>query len=283
MAVVNPLFLSVDWDFFVEYNSNDYDFQHSESPLYSGLLWNVRFQNGFFVDEDITKTITLSKKPPQAITFWETLGHLGYRLSRDKTEMSVDDSHASAASFFLTKAIKREIDVVHFDAHADIGYGGPDHALDQTRRLLEKDLTECGSWLLAVAMRIPVNLTIVYPQWRGLREWEGEFKNPSTDKRLRQFKSWRTVVYNEDELRLKKPRLVNRVFVARSGAWTPPWLDDKYIDLVMRSGLKHISRDIEATKDNWRNAMKMREFDYKKLKAEGVTMAEAMKKLRKAK
>ena len=58
------------------------------------------------------------------------------------------------------------------------------------------------------------------------------------------------------------PREYDIVFVCRSGAWTPPWTDDKWITFVRE--LKMINPLVWRNKTVLRDSLTPREFDKEK-------------------
>ena len=220
-----PLFLSVDWDFFVP-EDELWDWGHQENGLFIEAMWQFRLADFFAKGKDLRKEMALATCDPGAKEFWRTMERLGYKITK-QTEVTVGESHAQAAGPFIHAAGGKPIDVLHFDAHADSGYGKPDEVVKRVRAALQKGQTDCGSWLLALAMSVPTNVTYVYPKWKGLKEW-AQFEGDK-DARLKEFSDYQAVVYDEDDMvEACPPRPVSHVFICRSGAWTPPWLDEEF-------------------------------------------------------
>ena len=72
--------------------------------------------------------------------------------------------------------------------------------------------------------------TIVYPDRERL-EWEFEFEDRLARKWVESGRL-RATTYDELE---KGGRDVNAIFICRSGAWTPPWDDKKFMQLVSKT------------------------------------------------
>lgn len=119
------------------------------------------------------------------------------------------DSHALATDPCVLEDVGH---ISHLDAHHDAGYGGPASAAT----LLADGEVDCGNWLLA-AMLQGTHAEVVYPTWkpRGVHE-----RAPSLPVTRRV----------DDGAPLAGP--FDRVFLCRSGAWTPPWVEDAFWDLV---------------------------------------------------
>lgn len=226
MKTDRKLFLSIDWDFFVP-EKPEWDWGHQENGLFIGPMWQLRMADFFARGEDLREEMKLATCAPHARKFWETMRRLGYKFT-SKTRVTIGESHSQAAAPFLAVEKDERIDVLHFDAHADSGYGDPAAVVETAKAKLRKNETDCGTWLLTVALKVPTNVTYVYPQWKGLKEWKSEFKGDD-DPRLQEFLDHRAIVYDEERLvKACRPREVDRVFICRSGAWTPPWLDDEF-------------------------------------------------------
>lgn len=223
-----PLFVSVDWDFFVEEKA-EWDWGHAESRFHIEHLWQIRAQAAFAGGKDLTKEMPLAACEPGPSKFWSALRRMGYKLTK-KTVVTIAESHGAAAGVFIqrAKALKaKKIDVLHFDAHADAGYR--DGCVKVTQDLLDKGQAECGSWLLATALSVPTSTVMVYPQWKGLLEWEEGGPYGAKAPQVRQFEMCHPMVWNEESMpKAMEPREVDQLFICRSGAWTPPWLDREF-------------------------------------------------------
>lgn len=117
-----------------------------------------------------------------------------------------------------------------------------------------------------------MNLTVVYPQWKGLKERESEYSDD--DPRVKKFEKFSAMVYDKVDLVGRvKPRPVSQIYIARSGAWTPPWLDDDFFDLVtgpLGRGAK-MFRALESI-----DLMKKRRIDVEEARAAGAKIREMM-------
>jgi hypothetical protein len=114
------------------------------------------------------------------------------------------DSHAQAAHAAVRTGVT---EVWNFDAHHDCGYEG---AWDDPRRL---GWVGCANWMCAYALA-GAALRVRYPTWR-------------LDAFRREVAPLCPVERTFDDSR-DVPLSFDLVFVARSSAWTPPWLDERY-------------------------------------------------------
>lgn len=99
----------------------------------------------------------------------------------------------------------RDHAVLSFDQHHDHGYGSTETPKE----------VDCSNWAMAAQDYLDIPTTVVYPKWRndipegpGARTFPAFFDRP-----------WAL------------PE-VSAVFVCRSGAWVPPWVDDRFTDFV---------------------------------------------------
>ncbi len=113
------------------------------------------------------------------------------------------DSHAQAAHTAMRTGVT---EVWNFDAHHDCGYEG---AWDDPLRL---GWVGCANWMCAYALG-GASLRVRYPRWRA-------------DALLREIRPLCPVERDMDDGEIV-PLTFDAVFVARSSAWTPPWLDEQ--------------------------------------------------------
>lgn len=206
--------LSIDWDYFfprlleateeyVQENPDrgkpwDYDWGHNEAPLYvDTMLWNIRAAHF------LSSLGTLPGTTGEEVTFWDRFQG---RFAAD-CPVIVAESHASiihqlARAEFLGKPYTR---VWNFDAHHDMGYG--DGNLSALRVNTKWSCDNWGDYAVIAGAEV----LLEYPHWR----------EPEPKPRLPlQVTSGKT------------PSRVDAVFICRSGAWSPPWLDEKFVEFV---------------------------------------------------
>lgn len=247
-------FVSVDWDFFVR-SLYSWDWGHSESSFFmAGGMWEIRaagfFGAGINIEEEMSPARYANPKPE---SFWNILKQLGYDFSvldRVATEFAsnwvevpnfvVSDSHSTAGPVFV--GVADEIGppdvIINFDAHHDMGYG--DKA--KIKQKMKQGVCSCDMWLLALMDRykdMDLRANIVYPNWmleeRSLEEEWKQIKTTVPPKVLKRTKigtfigedgSVSDVVKPDDQIE------VEALFICRSSAWVPPWLDKKFIEFV---------------------------------------------------
>lgn len=138
-------------------------------------------------------------------------------------------------------------DVYNFDAHHDAGYVGSD--LDRQKRqdaFIERGQVTCEDWAVAFQLLHEINVTVLYPKWKT---WAmtGE-PNPAVDI---------TRIIDIEEMFVNKN--FHRIFVCRSGGWSPSWLDDQFDQFIAACPV--------ATKINL-DGMVNRQWDQKRLEEE---------------
>lgn len=224
------MLLSIDFDFFVRENPL-WDWGHTESPFHRDLMWPIR-EAGFVGGDLRAEMDPNTHSNPKPAEFWSALSAAGLDLRGAR--VAVGDSHLWGLPFFLGVptagkqcAGKR---VVHVDAHCDLGYHTSRHAL---QRSVAEGESDCASWLYTFMVnRKNLSLDVVYPAWKGLEEINDHlpWRKTAVAKRTR----WSVFGDNPD---LFSER-VEAVYICRSGAWVPPWLDQTFIDLVKEAGAR---------------------------------------------
>lgn len=114
------------------------------------------------------------------------------------------DSHAQAAQAAVRTGVT---EVWNFDAHHDCGYEG---AWDDPLRM---GWVGCANWMCAYALG-GASLHVRYPSWRPDALWREVAPLCSVERTI------------DDGCAVAF--VFDLVFVARSSAWTPPWLDERY-------------------------------------------------------
>lgn len=144
----------------------------------------------------------------------------------------VSDSHLYAYSLL------RGIDhVVLVDTHHDCWKRAVRNAI------------ECSDWL-GVWLRAGKNRRAT---WVKSEASDGSFSLPDGLKgKVRE-------IHESDDWKVKG---IDRVHVCRSGCWTPPWLDRKFIEFVESRGCRYVSQqegDWDPMKERW-NAEEMKKI-----------------------
>lgn len=108
-----------------------------------------------------------------------------------------------------------------YDAHHDSGYAYAGLS-GATRRVMLRNLLEAGTWTCENWMllygALGARLHVRYPRWKTWWE-DAEPKPPITVEREQDDGSTPDVEFS-------------CVYVCRSGAWVPPWLDSEYITFL---------------------------------------------------
>ena len=239
MATPLRAYLSVDWDFFVR-SLGQWDWGHQESPFFrTGAMWTIRVSD--FIRQGIDLTEEMSPEEharPRPETFWGVLEQLDYDFS-DVETFIVADTHAGAAPVFNQMARESgEPDVIiNFDAHHDVGY----KPWKELKHFIESGQCACDNWLCSFLCGFPnTKARIIFPDW--LRE-DNKLKDEiNSIRKALPRKMWSRVrasfFTNEngaiDSLVSNYGELIEvaAIYVCRSGAWTPPWLDDDFIYFV---------------------------------------------------
>lgn len=213
--------VSVDFDYFVRelpiWDWGHMDENNKEAYLYAKKIWYVRY---------ITSEIDIIKETdPKTYADFEPIDllskfrELGLKFN-DKTRLMIADSHADVYYFF--KEMQSNV-MIHIDAHHDM-YD-------------DRDEITCENWL-ANLTKIKENMEIyhVVPKWE--KEWYPSAKSKedmlervssAIRKEIKQRAIIRHVFFEDLP---KFDSVVEGIFFCRSGAWTPPHLDQEFIDMV---------------------------------------------------
>jgi hypothetical protein len=132
--------------------------------------------------------------------------------------------------------------LVSFDAHHDLGY----HGWAQTRDLLEAGQYMCDMWLCGVMAKFPqLKVRILYPPWQTKKDLEWERKSIKRQLPSPMQKRVLADLFYDDASDgvspvAKPPRgetfEVKALYICRSSAWTPPWLDEAFVEFVESAG-----------------------------------------------
>ncbi|MGE5614261.1 MAG: arginase [Bacillota bacterium] len=202
--------LSIDWDYFI-YTRKDNLGLYLENNRSLIDLWYKRYIQAKAKGEDIQKEFHLS---PELDAFWDKIKRC-FKFAKD-VKLYVSDSHA------LSYEIAKEnncIAVYLFDSHADLGYGGllfPNYEVD------------CSNWLGKLLKDKQIKEANI-------------FYSPYTAEKPEYFKPMNSI-YNigyHDFNDWDKCIAVSAIHICRSGAWTPPWLDDKFTRFIDSLGLPY--------------------------------------------
>jgi hypothetical protein len=211
--------LSIDWDYFIytqKWNLGSY-IENTRSII---NLWYKRYIQSKIRGRDIQKSFRLSS---EVNTFWEKVKEHFSFVNGIKAYVSDSNS--------LSYDIAREhkcSKVYLFDAHADLGYGG----------LSSLDFeVNCANWLGKLLKNKQIKQAII-------------IYSPYTSEKPECFKSinnaFNVKYASFDDL--DKGIEASAVHICRSGAWTPPWLDEKFVQFVNALGIPYKTMDYTVRK-----------------------------------
>lgn len=199
--------LSVDWDYFVP--SIDLEFAGDSTARVPYAVGTGEYFSDDMLDAlwDTRTATLLARHIPLPGTSGEETGFWDrFSVARDAS-LYYADSHAQAAGIER----RMEVDEVwNYDAHHDCGYEG---SVDDVDRL---GWVGCANWMCYYSLR-GAALHLRYPRWR-------------VDAAARELPPRCPV---DRALDGDPTSTFDVLFVARSGAWTPPWLDhafDAFLD-----------------------------------------------------
>jgi len=198
--------LSIDWDYFFP-NDEVYDWGHREAPFFINTLWNFR-TNTKRPDGKMMMDVHTPTVPKN---FWK-------KVLRNTPILTIAESHCSIWTLLDRMRVFGPIEVTNIDAHHDCGYkdGYP-------RRIPETFAIECGNWgYWGLRTKRISSLRQFYPAWRQQNP-EGRVSSSKVP----------AVHFG-----LPEPDSYNAVFLCRSGAWTPPWYDDRLQQFIESSKLR---------------------------------------------
>jgi len=201
--------LSIDWDYFIYTQDSWGSYLENKKSLLD--LWYKRYIQTKARGEDIRKTFQLSSEWE---VFWNKIKE-HFQFVND-IKVYVSDSHA--LSYEIAK--KNNCNVVYlFDSHADLGYGG----------LSSLDFeVNCSNWLGKLLKdKLIKEANIFYSPYTAEKP---EYFKPMNS-------TYNISYYNFNKF--DKCILVSVIHLCRSGAWTPPWLDNKFSQFIDTLGIPY--------------------------------------------
>ncbi len=201
--------LSVDWDYFIITTMENWGsyYENQRNIINS---WYKRYLQNRFNGKDIRKMFRLSRETEN---FWKKIK--ACFLFTDDTKAYVSESHALSYEI----AAENDCNIVYsFDAHSDLGYGGLSS--------LEFE-TNCANWLGKLLKdKIIHQANIIYSPYTT--------EKPELFEQINNKFNVRYIELSQIEKTIK----VKAVHICRSGAWTPPWFDDRFMKFVNALGMK---------------------------------------------
>jgi hypothetical protein len=232
------IWLSIDWDYFCRQPPFMWDSGRDESVSQTSLSWAVRTAFCLSRGIDLRRGMNLRYARPLPGRFWGALEALGYDFG-DLKAFVVAESHKAAYEAFRGRQTGG-VRLVTFDAHHDLFYSSSmiEHVMN--------GIVDCGNWHLLTLLRYPrLRSLLVYPRWKGLSEWRRTIRNLEAGESGLGIREW---LRNRVEVcAWPNPRIrevagrVERIFICRSSAWSPPWHDKAFSRFVLQ-GEKHTNK-----------------------------------------
>jgi hypothetical protein len=206
--------LVVDWDFFFmdKAGSDDreallYDWGHREAPFFIETLWPNRAE-GF-----IGNNLPLPGTTGEEIGFWNR-----FRFD-PHAKLYFAESNSRAINTTIVSATDYFTQVWLYDAHHDAGYR---HNGQTVRKLTTEGRWTCEDWMVLYSA-IGAKLHVRYPTWKT---WAFEMEPKPMVRVDRKFDDGKPPALD------RRPITFDRVFVCRSGAWVPSWLDANFKQFI---------------------------------------------------
>jgi len=204
--------ISIDWDFFVPEDVR-WDFGHAENLLFLNMVWMTRSQ---LMDEMTTDG--------EEQGFWDKLTN---HADIEGASFNVSDSHS-----YGYQMARGADHLVLFDTHHDVWPWNR-----------KSDHVNCDNWARFWLMSNP------HAKMTWVRSAHSDYTLEGFDD-FHGAERIEVLTWGKDVI----PDFgrVNRVHVCRSGCWTPPWLDQSFIDFVS-AGAKAIGTPVECLPedDGW--------------------------------
>lgn len=237
--------LSVDFDYFFPVASSGrywqlYDWGHSEAhlPDLQQLLWQYRAAG--FIGFGLPLPATTNHSD-----FWHR-----FNIAKG-APLHLADSHR-----YASRLAGEFNDVWNFDAHHDCGYTRHPY-----KAFLKTFAVDAGSWMYAHHFA-GASLHVRYPTWkRRAMETEPAPQVP-VDRQV-------------DNGKPLPP--FDAVFICRSSAWVPTWVDADFFNFVDRYKMLHNPAKVTTHDD-----LTPRQFDMASTKAHANALTNALKKLQEA-
>ncbi len=202
--------LSIDWDYFIYTNEHNWG-SYTENNRSLVDLWYKRYIQEKAWGRDIQNSFQLS---PELDKFWERIRER-FKFENG-TKAYVSDSHALSYNIAIDNCCKI---VCLFDAHADLGYGGLSSLNFEVN---------CSNWLGKLLKDKQINEAYI-------------FYSLHTAEKPEHFEPMNSI-YNIGYCKfddLNRDIKVSVIHICRSGAWTPPWLDDRFVQFINALGIPY--------------------------------------------
>lgn len=225
--------LSIDWDYFIYTTKENWGSYIENSRSLIDLWYKRYFQEKAF-GKDLRESYKLSS---EWNTFWERIKERFLFVKDIKAYVS--DSHSW--SYNIAKENNCSI-VCLFDSHADLGYSGLSSLNFKVN---------CSNWLGRLFKDKQIKEAYI-------------FYSPYTKEKPEYFKQINSI-YNIKYCSLKdlnKSFKVSAIHICRSGAWTPPWLDEKFTQFINAMGIAYKILNCPVRKWDMANISLSKQVDY---------------------
>lgn len=235
------MILDLDFDYLVKYYPLIDDFGQQETPFFENEMWNMRFQ-----------TYMANPHQPLNLVNKITLDHETHDLLLElieslelKGRWGVADSHAHAYTYMKSHP-KKSYPIVHIDRHDDLSeYNGEGnvHGGNWLRASLEENEEASAIMIAQNKAELDKTRSKMFLEVHGREYIDYLFKHRDR---------------------------IDYLFLCRSPAWTPPWLDKAFLDLSKKILDKHGQPSLYSH-------IKRRVWDYKKELREAKKLRKQMK------
>lgn len=238
------MLLDIDFDYFVK-ETVFHDFGYHESVFFMESMWDIRFITAYgnpFNGRDLTKELILDED-----ALIDILGFI--KKCDDVKSWAVSDSHLFAYKYIQNNVISSILDgIVHIDRHNDYN-------------ILE-DKIHAGNWLRYIKNNLPG----VPIYWIPQSKKDYLYVDKKAVKGVMKIK-------NRSFLNSLDPCKTDCIYLSKSSAWVPPWLDSAYFKFQIELEKLFGSPKI------YEPAPKKRIWDYEKLIEQGLKERQAIEML----
>jgi len=213
--------LSIDWDYFIPLK-REWLNSYAETPKNIEWIWNKRYIESALKGNDLEKSVDVAVPLKN---FWNKIKeHFNFAES---IKVYVSESHM--LSYYIAITNKCE-EVYSFDAHTDLGYAG----INSVNFGLN-----CANWLGKLLNEEKIKKAhIIYSPYT--------FEKPDN---FRDFNNLFSIQYYRNINVLPQGIYIVAIHICRSGAWTPPWLDNKFEEFIKNLNLPY--KVIKLYKRDW--------------------------------
>jgi hypothetical protein len=239
------MLLDIDFDYFVK-ETTFHDFSYHESEFFTESMWDIRFitayGNPFSSPIDLTKELILDEDALRDVLDF-------IKKCSEVKSWAISDSHLFAYRYIQDDAIYSILDgIVHIDRHNDYD--------------IIYDKIHAGNWLRYIKENLPGAPIYWIPQSK-----KDLYVDEKTVKGVMKIK-------NRAFLKSLDPCKVDCIYLSKSSAWVPSWLDSAYFKFQRELEKLFVSPII------YEPAPKKRAWDYEKLIECGIKERDAINAIR---